>query len=52
MGTTAGVYEATPLATGVTAAAYTATGLTNGTTYYFTVTAVNVEGESARQLLT
>ncbi|MGA2888236.1 MAG: sugar-binding protein [Terracidiphilus sp.] len=37
---------ATPVATGITATTYTATGLTNGTSYFFTVAAVNSFGTS------
>ena len=47
-GTTPGGETGTPLnASPITATAYTAAGLTNGTTYYFTVTAVNAQGSSA-----
>ena len=37
----------TNVATGITANSYTDTGLTNGTTYYYEVTTVNSQGESA-----
>ena len=45
-GTTAGGEGTTPLATGVTTAAYTDSTVTNGTTYYYTVAAVNSSGTS------
>jgi fibronectin type 3 domain-containing protein len=46
-GTASGGEGTTPIATGITGASYTATGLTIGTTYYFTVAAVNTSGVSA-----
>jgi fibronectin type 3 domain-containing protein len=46
-GTASGAESATPIATGVTGNSYTAIGLTNGTTYYFTVAAVNPAGIGA-----
>jgi len=45
-GTAPGGESTTPIATDVTSTSYTATGLTNGTTYYFTVAAVNAGGVS------
>jgi fibronectin type 3 domain-containing protein len=46
-GTTAGGPYTTPVASGITTTSYTDTGLTNGTTYYYVVSAVNTNGESA-----
>jgi fibronectin type 3 domain-containing protein len=45
-GTTSGGESSTPIATGITATTYTVTGLTNGTTYFFTVAAVDAAGAS------
>jgi hypothetical protein len=45
------VIHLTTIATGLTSLAYTNTGLTNGTTYLFSVSAVNAAGESPDSLL-
>jgi fibronectin type 3 domain-containing protein len=45
-GTTSSGESATPIATGLTSPTYTATGLTDGTSYFFTVAAVNASGTS------
>jgi len=46
-GTTPGGESSTPIATGISGTAYTDSGLIGGTTYYYTVKAVNTGGMSA-----
>ena len=46
-GTTSGGESTTPIATGVTGTSYADTAVTNGTTYYYTVKAINAGGTSA-----
>jgi len=45
--TTTGAEGSTPFVTGISTATYTDTGLVNGTTYFYTVVAVNDSGSSA-----
>lgn len=47
-GTSAGGESGTPLATGFTSTTYTDSTASNGTTYFYTVTAVNSTAESAQ----
>jgi fibronectin type 3 domain-containing protein len=47
-GTSAGGESATPMATGVTTTTFTDTTAVNGTTYFYTVAAVNAVGVSAQ----
>ena len=47
-GTASGGESATPIATGLTGASYMDTSVTNGTTYYYTVAAVNSYGTSGQ----
>lgn len=47
-GTSAGGESGTPLATGITSQSYTDTTASNGTTYYYTVSAVNSLGASSQ----
>ncbi len=45
-GTSAGAESGTPLATGITSPTYTDSTASNGTTYFYTVTAVDIAGAS------
>jgi hypothetical protein len=47
-GTAAGQESPTPIAVGITKATYTNSALTNGEKFFYKVTAMDADGESAR----